>query len=75
MCGWDILSSRGGATNWPHRDVWENGATNRRHQWTMHGSHNAVESDEIQFEHLLVVCWKTFGGIDFSDKFHPADCL
>ena len=34
-----------------------------------------LELDEIQFEHLLVVCWKTFGGIDFSDKFYPADCL
>ena len=26
-------------------------------------------------EHLLVVCWKAFGAIDFTAKFYPADGL
>jgi hypothetical protein len=42
VCGRDILTDRGGATNQPRRDAWENGATNRRHQRTLCGFHNAV---------------------------------
>ena len=34
-----------------------------------------LELDEIQLEHLMVVCWKAFGAIDFSEKFYPADGL
>jgi hypothetical protein len=26
-------------------------------------------------EHLLVVCWKAFGAIDFTEKFYPPDGL
>jgi hypothetical protein len=34
-----------------------------------------LELDEIQMEYLLVVSWKAFGGMDFSDKYYPADSL
>ena len=34
-----------------------------------------LELDEIQMEYLLVVCWKTFGAIELSDKFYPTDSL
>jgi hypothetical protein len=34
-----------------------------------------LELDEIQMEYLLVVCWKAFGGLDFSTKFYPEESL
>jgi hypothetical protein len=34
-----------------------------------------LELDEIQMEYLLVVSWKAFSGITFSNQFHPNECL
>jgi hypothetical protein len=34
-----------------------------------------LELDEIQMEYLLVVSWKAFCGIDFSQKFYPDEGL
>ena len=34
-----------------------------------------LELDEIQMEYLLIVSWKAFAGMDFSEKYYPVDCL
>jgi hypothetical protein len=34
-----------------------------------------LELDEIQMEYLLVACWRAFGGMDFTSKFYPDECL
>jgi hypothetical protein len=34
-----------------------------------------LELDEIQMEYLLIVSWKVFSSIDFSNQFYPDDCL
>jgi len=34
-----------------------------------------LELDEIQMEYLLVVAWKAFGSLNFSDKFYPVESL
>jgi hypothetical protein len=34
-----------------------------------------LELDEVQMEYLLVVLWKAFGDLDYSEQFYPRGCL
>jgi hypothetical protein len=34
-----------------------------------------LQLDEIQMEYLLVVSWRAFSGITFSNQFYPTECL